>query len=120
MSYIIKVYSYPLCNTCRKAIKWLNDNRIAHEILDITKSPPEKEFLIKAIDQVQNRKSLFNTSGLSYRKLGASKINDMNDNKAIKALGNDPKLIKRPFVVIPEGPILLGFKIKNWEETLLE
>ena len=44
-------------------------------------------------------KSLFNTSGKSYRALGAEKVNKMNQKEAILALTNDPKLIKRPFLL---------------------
>tara|TARA_Y100001968_G_scaffold319305_1_gene350629 strand:- start:1539 stop:1769 length:231 start_codon:yes stop_codon:yes gene_type:complete len=70
--------------------------------------------------QEKNRKALFNTSGLSYREIGAEKVNNMNDKEAIKALESDPKLIKRPFLSISEGPLLIGFEIKNWEEVLLK
>lgn len=29
------VYCYPKCTTCKKALKWLDDNGIAYELLDI-------------------------------------------------------------------------------------
>ena len=32
---MIKVYCYSRCTTCKKALKWLNDNGIAYELTDI-------------------------------------------------------------------------------------
>ena len=32
---MIKVYCYSRCTTCKKALKWLNENGIEHEVIDI-------------------------------------------------------------------------------------
>ncbi len=32
---MIKVYCYSKCSTCKKALKWLDDNGIKYESLDI-------------------------------------------------------------------------------------
>ena len=119
MSLEIKIYSYPLCNTCRKAIKWLKDNSLNYELLDITKSPPGKDLLIEALNQQGNIKALFNTSGASYRNIGASRIKAMDNNQLIDCLNKDPKLIKRPFLISSKGTILIGFKVDIWEKILL-
>ena len=29
---MIKVYCYAKCSTCKKALKWLDDNNIEHEV----------------------------------------------------------------------------------------
>tara|TARA_Y100001968_G_scaffold310976_1_gene332456 strand:+ start:608 stop:970 length:363 start_codon:yes stop_codon:yes gene_type:complete len=115
----IQVFSYSKCGTCKKALKWLEDNDIAYELLDIIQSPPGKKLLKQAMNQQLRRKSLFNTSGMSYRQLGASAIDAMTDQKAIEALDIDPKLIKRPFVLLLDGTILIGFKVEIWEQSLL-
>tara|TARA_Y100001968_G_C19378479_1_gene729008 strand:+ start:427 stop:798 length:372 start_codon:yes stop_codon:yes gene_type:complete len=119
MTETIKVFIYPLCSTCRKAIKWLDENDISYEKFNIIESPPSKELLIRALSQESNKKALFNTSGISYRKLGASKVTAMNQDQTIKALQNDPKLIKRPFVVTQSSQILFGFKANSWSEIFV-
>ena len=119
MNSIIQVYSYSRCSTCRKALKWLGQNNLAHQIIDIINSPPSIDLIAKAIDQIDNRKLIFNTSGASYRALGAKTVEAMADEEAISALANDGKLIKRPFVVMPSGKIVLGFKPDIWDETML-
>ena len=88
-----------------KALKWLNDHQIAFKLIDIALSPPKKEILIDAISQLGDRKKIFNTSGLSYRKLGASFVKAMSDSEAIAALAADGKLIKRPFLITSKGEI---------------
>ena len=118
MTSEIRVYSYSSCTTCKKALKWLNEHKIAFKLIDIALSPPKKEILIDAISQLGDRKKIFNTSGLSYRKLGASFVKAMSDSEAIAALAADGKLIKRPFLITSKGEILVGFKPDIWSETL--
>jgi len=119
MTCEVVLYSYPACTTCKKALKWLRENQIEYRLVDITQSPPSKEILIKAIEQLGSRKSLFNTSGLSYRALGSKVVRAMNDVEAIEALISDGKLIKRPFLITGKGKILVGFKTEFWAEALL-
>ena len=120
MSNTIKIYSYSGCGTCKKALKWLDSNKLTYEIIDIISSPPKKELVIEAINQLGSRKPLFNTSGASYRKLGSSYVKQLSDKKAIEELINDSKLIKRPFLVTSTGEILVGFKPDIWENVLLK
>ena len=73
----IKVYSYSGCKTCKNALAWLEKNNFQYELLDITKITPPKETLVEAIKQFGDRKYLFNTSGISYRKLGSKVVKNM-------------------------------------------
>lgn len=113
------IYSYARCSTCRKALLWLKENQISHEVIDIVNDPPDHKTLRMAFDQYDNRKALFNTSGQSYRALGAVVVNGMTDEEALNALEADGKLIKRPFLVTPEGRVFVGFKPDIWNEQLL-
>ena len=116
----LKLYSYSRCSTCRKAIKWLKENKLEFDLIDIIESPPEVKILEKALQKIPNRKKLFNTSGARYREIGASIINEMSDNEALLALSSDGKLIKRPFLITGEEEILLGFNQADWKESLLD
>ena len=120
MSSKNRIYSYPSCTTCKKALKWLVENQIDYELIDIASCPPGKEILIEAIRQLGERKKIFNTSGLSYRNLGAQVIKAMDDSEAIEALAADGKLVKRPLLITDKGQILVGFKSEVWRETLLQ
>ena len=64
------------------------------------------------------RQRLFNTSGQSYRALGAAAVQAMDDQAALAALAADGKLIKRPFLIANDGRILTGFKEPEWLDLL--
>ena len=102
-------YSYPRCSTCRKASKWLDQNNINYQFTDITKEPPSKKFLKLALIQFSlDIKKIFNTRGKSFKSLNFD-ILDLTKNEIIKLLSNDGKLIKRPFLIINESKLILGF-----------
>ena len=114
----LQVFSYSRCSTCRRALAWLKDHGISHDVADITETPPSRVQLSKAFDQLKDRKFLFNTSGKSYRAIGAAAIKAMNDGEALDALAADGKLIKRPFVVTATGEVLVGFNPEVWSDRL--
>ena len=120
MSSTIKIYAYSACGSCKKALKWLNENNITYQIIDIINNPPNKSLIIEAINQFGSRKPLFNTSGASYRKLGSAYIKNLSDKEAIEELINDSKLIKRPFLISNTGRILVGFKPEHWGTILIK
>ena len=113
----MKLYSYPRCSTCRKAIAWLSARNFAAEMFDITEQPPSIDELGQALAQL-GRQRLFNTSGMSYRALGASAVQAMDDQTALAALAADGKLIKRPLLIADDGRILTGFKEQEWLDLL--
>jgi len=119
MTSNVRIYSYSSCTTCKKALKWLIDNKIEYELIDIALCPPNKEILIDAISQLGERKKIFNTSGVSYRSLGSEVVKAMSDPEALEALAIDGKLIKRPFLITETGKILVGFKPELWSDILL-
>ena len=111
------LYSYPACGTCRKALAWLREQGIEVELRDITRQPPSLAELSLGLEQL-GRKRLFNTSGQSYRALGAAAVQAMSDGEALAALAADGKLIKRPFLVLPDGRIVTGFQLPEWQGLL--
>ncbi len=113
----MKLYSYPSCSTCRKAIAWLGSRQLVAEVIDITQQPPSSAELDQALAQL-GRGRLFNTSGQSYRALGAAAVQALDERAALAALAADGKLIKRPFLVTDDGRIVTGFKEPEWLELL--
>ena len=111
-------YSYPKCSTCRRASKWLNQNNINYQFKDIIKEPPSKKYLEVALKQYSlDIKKIFNTRGKSF-KLMDFDILDLTKEQIIELLSNDGKLIKRPFLIINESKLLLGFNDSEYAENL--
>ena len=115
----MKLYSYSSCSTCRRAIKWLKNNDITFELIDLLKSPPSKELLISASELYGDRKYLLNTSGVIYRSIGSDIVKKMTDNELFEKLCMEPRLIKRPFLYKSNKFFLVGFKEEKWAEKLL-
>ena len=117
---MLKVYCYSKCSTCKKALKWLDEKKIEHEVIDIKADHPDEDALRKyyAISGLP-LKRFFNTSGMQYRELELSKrLPDMGEDEQFRLLASDGMLVKRPLLV-GDGFVLTGFKQSEWDEKLL-
>jgi arsenate reductase len=112
-----RLYGYAACGTCRKAMAWLRQRGMEIEPIDITLQPPGIGALRAALGQL-GRGRLFNTSGQSYRALGAAAVKAMDDEQALAALAADGRLIKRPFLISADGRIITGFREEEWQQLL--
>ena len=112
--------NYPKCSTCRKAKKWLDEHNIDYESRHIIEDNPASEELRKwwEISDLP-LKRFFNTSGMKYRELKLKdKLPDMSEDEQLDLLSTDGMLVKRP-ILVNEDIVLVGFKVKEWEEKLL-
>ena len=117
---MLKVYCYSKCSTCKKALKWLGENKIKHEVIDIKANHPDEKTLRKyyAVSGLP-LKRFFNTSGMQYRELELSKkLPDMSEDDQFTLLASDGMLVKRPLAVGKDF-VLTGFKQDEWEKKLL-
>ncbi len=89
MAGTLQVYSYNRCSTCRKALAWLIERGIAHEVHDITLTPPSRDVLAAPHKFHVDRKLLFNTSGQIYRALRAAAVKVLSYDEALDALVPD-------------------------------
>lgn len=110
---------YPKCSTCKKALKFLEENNISYELRDIKLNNPNKEELDKLIKlSGKDIKSFFNTSGLLYRSLELKdKIPNMNYEEKLELLASDGMLVKRP-IFVTNNIVLVGFKENEWNKLI--
>ena len=115
----LRVFHYPQCSTCKKAIKWLAAHDVAVELIDIVQHPPSKAELREVLKSAGiPLKKLFNTSGVSYREGGfGERLKTMTEAEALDALAKDGKLVKRP-LVLGKGVQLVGFDEAAYGEAL--
>lgn len=112
----MKLYHYPKCSTCRKAIKFLMDKDIHPESIDISEQQPSMLELQQMLLAQGDIKKLFNTSGMQYRELDMkNKLPTMTDEDALLLLSKNGMLIKRPFL-IGTDIALLGYKDAIWQD----
>lgn len=115
----MKLYCYPRCTTCKKAVKWLEDNGKTFDYIDIKNDNPDEDIIRDAyIRSSKSLKKFFNTSGKLYREMELSKkLKDMSEEEQIKLLADNGMLVKRP-LLISEDIVLIGFKEEEWKEML--
>lgn len=117
--HMVKVYCYSKCTICKKALKWLDDNKIEHTVIDIKGDHPDE----KMLRQLHKKSGLplrkfFNASGQLYREMELSKkLPDMSEDEMFKILASDGMLVKRPLLVTDKA-VIPGFKEDTWREAL--
>jgi len=115
---MLTIYTYKSCDSCRKAVKWLRAQEIAFDEKPIRETPPSEAEIRQVHAAVGDWGKLFNRSGQHYRALGLKdKLPTIDDNAKVALLASNGNLIKRPFVVLPEGGGLVGFKEDVWTEA---
>jgi arsenate reductase (glutaredoxin) len=115
----IKVYEYAACSTCKKALKFLDQQNVAYEKIPIAEKPPSLSEL-KAMLKFKGGdiRKLFNTSGIMYREMKLSeKLPNMSESEAIQLLSKNGKLVKRPFLLTQETGCV-GFNEAEWKKAL--
>lgn len=110
---------YPPCSTCKKARAWLDEHKMEYNARHIKEENPSYEEL----KEWHSRsglplKKFFNTSGLLYKSMGLKdKLPGMTGEEQLRLLASDGMLVKRPILVL-EDKILVGFREKEWFDTL--
>ncbi len=112
----IRVYGIPTCNTCKKALKWLDDHNVYYEFINTKDYAPSRATIASWVETL-GAKSMRNTSGLSYRALSEEK-QTWTEAQWITAFAKDAMLIKRPLIVKDDIAILVGFKESQIEQAL--
>ena len=108
---------YPKCSTCKKAKKWLEENKVDFDDRNIVEENPSVQELTKWIKESgKEARKWFNTSGLKYKELKLKdKLSSMNDDEKIQLLSSDGMLVKRPILITAKG-IVTGFKEEEWKK----
>ena len=116
---MVKFICYPKCTTCQKARKWLDDNKIEYEFIDIKLDNPTLDELTEWYKKSGlPLKKFFNTSGLLYKSLDLkNKLPTMTADEMLNLLASDGMLVKRP-LLIGDSFVLVGFKDAEWSATL--
>lgn len=115
----IVVLCYQKCTTCKKALKWLDEQKIRYETRAIKEENPTKDELKEWYKKSGLAlKRFFNTSGNLYKELGLKdKLAQMTEEEQLGLLATDGMLVKRPLVVAGDV-VLTGFKEAEWKEKL--
>lgn len=113
------VLCYTKCSTCKKALKWLEEQGVMYTERPIKEENPSKEELREWYQKSGlPLKRFFNTSGNRYKELKLKdKLPNMTEDEQLELLATDGMLVKRP-LLISEKLVYPGFRESEWEKLL--
>ena len=112
------VYAIPNCNTVKKALDWLQKNKIAYEFHDYKKKGITATVLTNWCKQV-GWEALINKKGATWRQLTPDIQASITTQKAAIALMIEKtSIIKRPLIEENGKILALGFDENEYKKAL--
>lgn len=114
------LYGIKNCDTVKKARRWLEENGVSYQFHDYRVEGLDDALLQTLIDK-QGWEVMLNTRGTTWRKLDeVTRTGCDNQASAKTVMLEHPAVIKRPFLLAPNGQSLLGFKPETYQQFLAE
>lgn len=109
-----------VCDTIKKARRWLESHQIDYQFHDYRTDGINAEMMHKFTDEL-GWEALLNTRGTTWRKLDDARRNAITDaQSAIALMLEMPAIIKRPLLCAPGKPMLLGFNESQYQQYFNE
>jgi len=113
---MVTIYGIRNCDTMKKAFAWLDGRGIAYAFHDYKKRGIDAALLQRWAARGGWEK-LINTRGPTFRKLPPQKQADLDADKALALMLENPSMIRRP--IIESGEVLLiGFDAAQYATQL--
>lgn len=104
---MIDVYTLKSCDTCRKAVKWLQAENIDINVIDIRVIGISEKTISEAIAEL-DWENFLNRRSTSWRGLDECQKLEMDAAKAEALIVENPTLMKRPLFE-KSGTFVVGF-----------
>ncbi len=104
----VTIYGIKNCDTMKKARNWLDDHNVAYDFHDYKAVGIDQAHLERWIDEA-GWETVLNRAGTTFRNLPDAARGNLDRNKAIVLMLDQPSMIKRP-VLETGGKLLIGFK----------
>lgn len=104
----LKVYVLKNCDTCRKAVKWLDKRAIPYVFYDVRKDGVSRADIARWAKAV-GWEVLLNKAGTTWRGLPDKRKQGLDEGLAVALMAEHVALIKRPVFDLGSA-VLVGFK----------
>ena len=119
---MLQVYGIKNCNTVKKGLDWLNDNKIAFKFFDIKKVDLTSNLInnwIKNISTPYTSENLINKTGMTWRKLSEDeKKLPLTKENIISLIKKYPTAMKRPLITNEGDVLAIGYDENIYEEKI--
>ena len=113
---MLTVYGLKSCDTCRKARKFLAEKDIDFRFHDVRDDGLDMQMLERWVARVDWQK-LLNRQSLTWRRIPEVDRADMDMERALALIIENPTLLKRP-VLESDALLAVGFSEKRFAEFL--
>jgi len=112
----VTIYGIKNCDTMKKARTWLDDHGIAYEFHDYKTAGIDRARLEGWVKEL-GWETLLNRAGTTFRKLPDAARENIDAEKAIALMLEQPSMIKRPVLDLGDRR-LTGFKPDLYQAAL--
>ncbi len=114
---MITVYGISNCDTIKKARHWLSEHAVDYRFHDYRKDGLTVEQVEQWLAEL-GADSLLNKRGTTWRKLTPEQQQRATGAELAALLTEQPAMIKRPLLIAPGKPALVGFSAQRYSELL--
>jgi Spx/MgsR family transcriptional regulator len=108
----VAIYGIKNCDTMKKAFAWLGEHGVDYTFHDYKKEGVTRDALRRWC-AASGWEKVLNKAGTTFRKLPDEAKADLDQDKAIALMLDQPSMIKRPVLETGEG-IEVGFKPERY------
>ena len=108
------LFGIPNCDTVRKARKWLDDQGLTHEFVDLRADTPSETKINEWLSVIGSER-LINRRSTTFKQLSEGDKAALEGGDAVSVLQAQPTLIKRP-VLEWNNAVSVGFKAEDYAQ----
>ena len=108
------LFGIPNCDSVRKARKWLDDQGLAHEFIDLRADTPSAGKISQWLLAVGSER-LVNRRSTTFKQLSEGDKAALEGGDTVSVLQAQPTLIKRP-VLEWNNAVSVGFKAEDYAQ----
>ncbi|MBE2291341.1 MAG: Spx/MgsR family RNA polymerase-binding regulatory protein [Xanthomonadales bacterium] len=110
------IYGLKNCDTCKKAVKWLDRFGVPHVFIDYREHKPAPETLVEWAGKAGGFDALVNKSSTTWRQLPENRKAPGSEAEWKLLLREHPQLVRRPLVVTDGGGFSQGFSDNGFKK----
>ncbi|MDD3609689.1 MAG: ArsC family reductase [Halothiobacillaceae bacterium] len=115
---MLTVYGLRNCDTMKKAFAWLDAAGLAWTLHDYRKQGAPAGLLTDWQARL-GWEALVNRKGTTWRRLDEATREGLDAAGALRLMLEQPSVIRRPIIPLPDGRLLIGFDADVWRAALL-
>ena len=113
----VTIYHNPACGKSRGALEILQQRRVAHDVVEYLKTPPDRATLGRVLDLLAGPPAALVRKDKRFKELGLNEADYTTREQVIALLLEHPELMERP-VVIRGGRAVIARPSERVNEVL--